>query len=71
MSKGRRIRKDYGNLGVVQRALTEERPKAVAPPAKPPSPASLPPKRLSSLADLGSAWRKRQAKMNGGGNARR
>jgi hypothetical protein len=64
MSK--RIRKDYGNLGAVQRALTEGRQKAVAP-AKPP--ASLPPKRLSSLAELGSAWRAK--KNNGGGNGRR
>jgi hypothetical protein len=65
---GKRTRKRWDNLGAVQRALTEERPKGVVA-AKPPSPASLPPKRLSSLTDLGGAWR---AKMNnGGGDGRR
>jgi hypothetical protein len=68
MSK--RIRKDFRNVATINAMFAAQGRRIDQREPKAPQTAG-PPTKLTSLAGLGEAWRKRQAKMNGGGNARR
>jgi hypothetical protein len=68
----KRIRKNWRNMAAVNAALTGATQGRRIDQREPKIPQTAgPPTKLTSLAELGEAWRKRRAKMNGDGNGRR